>query len=410
MTEAAVKAYQEANGLTVDGKAGQQTLGSMGLIDPSLSQQPKITTGLPSGSTSTLKTTTPSTSTSSQAGIQPTIGGTGELTDPSTTSVGGVSLDLTQNPYLEQLQNMKFEYNPLNDESYLETASMLEQQVTDMMVGRGGLYSSVASSALQRGLLTLQNQMRQSKYQEFQDERAFAFQMVKYYSDIQAQAWQQNFQEKTFEFNVQKEKFDQQMAIASFNEQVAARKFSQEMQMANYRLSASNAAFSRQMAQMENEIRQGQTQAVTQSIAWYNEQATFDALVDRWRSRGTADEQVASFFGVQYGEWIGTTDSIESVVAKTNEMQAWHKSITDFATQVGANEVLASSLYGFGMPPEVPTTPTKEVVKTDYQYDSSGTKIGETRSSYTAPLTSSGTTTTASKQASSLLKQTGTIN
>jgi len=83
------------------------------------------------------------------------------------------------NVYLTKLSEMEFNYNPYEDQDYMKQAAGLENQVAQIMIGRGGLYSSVASNALQSGLMSLQVDMRAQKYNEFRDERNFTMDLAR---------------------------------------------------------------------------------------------------------------------------------------------------------------------------------------------------------------------------------------
>ncbi len=164
-----------------------------------------------------------------------------------------------ENPYIEQLNAMQFQYNPFEDEEYNQRAAQYEQQVTDMMVGRGGLYSSVAQNALQAGLISLQQQMMEQRYQEFLNDRNFTLQMAQFVSDENARMFDQfitnkklEFDQYTFQmeyaFNTAKELWSRYAWGAEMELAKQKEAFSQQMQIAGYNLDVQQAAFNQQFA------------------------------------------------------------------------------------------------------------------------------------------------------------------
>ena len=400
-TEAAVRAYQKANKLSVDGIAGQQTLGSLKLVQPSAQapsvQAPKTTTPVPGIKPSQQ---TPGAVTDSgtntgytpkvpvdQLGIKPsqqlpgavTDSGTGGLdnrvntpvqgafygvkpsqqgqggmetdtgtnatpqrqeperqtsggatgaysqgTSPTTTGVGGAStgagsigselrptieggqvqqpsgagqqgeqagqpafdispitneLQVTDSmiadaeakkqQYIDLVNNAVFEYDPTQDPEYLRQASAYENTIVQMMVGRGGLYSSVTQSGIQSSLINLQMELRAQRYESFVADRNFNMSMAKFYSGEQDKFFRQQMDlldyqmaKEKFAFDVAKEEFDQQLAIAGYNLDVKRleldyqkEQFDQQMAVANYNASRQAEANSLAMRRQELQFR-----------------------------------------------------------------------------------------------------------------------------------------------------------
>jgi len=122
-----------------------------------------------------------------------TTGGTTTTkTSTGTTIEGEPATDTWQN-YYKKATETQFQYNPAEDQEYLRAASVLEQQVTDMMVGRGGLYSSVAHAALQSRLMSLQVDYQKMAYEKFTEERDYNMKIASFLADREDKEWQKNF-------------------------------------------------------------------------------------------------------------------------------------------------------------------------------------------------------------------------
>jgi len=300
-------------------------------------------TGTGTGTQTPTSTVTPTVSGETAQTLTPTVTGvtsgqtTGSTADTSQsaqmlTNVIDSQKDL-QNKYMEKLDSMQFTYNPASDPDYQLAASQMEQQVTNMMVGRGGLYSSVTASALQSGLTTLQSEYRKQAYDMYVQDRNFTFQMAEQLYNRQdaefqkamtlysAQAgseetaWNQNMQMSEFEFNQKKEAFDQSYQLAQFafnqkqsefEQQLATAKFNadrqdqaaslalQKQQMA---ISQANASYNRQIAQAkQTQAAAANTLAIMQG-EYYELSSEYEKMLNKWESDGYADAEVSAFFG-----------------------------------------------------------------------------------------------------------------
>ena len=289
-TAAAVKLYQMDNKLSVDGVAGTQTLTSLGL------KTQKTATSGSAGSTGS--TGSAATSVANATSIGTTSGTTGTTTDTTGTTTSTVS---TENAYADQLGTMTFSYDPQEDQEYLQAASTLENQIAQMMVGRGGLYSSVYQSMLSSKLIDLQMSMREEKYNEFKSERDFILSMAKYTSDVQAQAFNQDMTTKQYNLSLQREAFNEKMELASYNLQAQAQAFSQSQARAS--AAASNAA--KIAAAKENEAAQQLTKQETvlklNAEVVKAERAEYNSMWAQWKSDGIAKGDVNDYFNVPYG-------------------------------------------------------------------------------------------------------------
>lgn len=451
-TEAAVKAYQDANKLSVDGIAGQQTLGSLGLVKPS-AQTPQITSpvqGIKPSQQTPGAVTDSGTNTGytpkvpvDQLGIKPsqqlpgsvTDSGTGGLdkqvdtpvqgafygvkpsqqggmeTDtgtnatpqrqeperqtsggatgiysqgvsPTTTGVGGAStgagsigselrptiesgqvqqpsgagqqgeqagqpafdispitneLQVTDSmiadaeakkqQYIDLVNNAVFEYDPTQDPEYLRQASAYENTVVQMMIGRGGLYSSVTQSGIQSSLINLQMELRAQRYESFVADRNFNMSMAKFYSGEQEKFFRQQMDlldyqmaKEKFAFDVAKEEFDQQLAIAGYNMDIKRleldyqkEQFDQQMAVANYNASrqaeANSLAMRRQelqfridqennrilMEQLDMQMEQQRSSIYSAAEIVASERERYNSVISELNRSGTITPEIASY-------------------------------------------------------------------------------------------------------------------
>jgi 6-pyruvoyl-tetrahydropterin synthase len=140
----------------------------------------------------------------------------------------------TPNTYLDTLNTMKFEYDPQSDPEYLRNAAALENQVAQMMVGRGGLYSSVASSALQSRMINLQAEYMNSKRAEFNEQRNFALNMAKFEADRMNQYFNQLMSVKQQSQSEQNQEFNQNMKMSEFEAQQALDQWNKDYKTAQF--------------------------------------------------------------------------------------------------------------------------------------------------------------------------------
>jgi len=243
----------------------------------------------------TKTTGTKKTTVSGGATVAETVPATEAITqEPATQKV-------LENPYQKQLENMQFDYNPQTDQDYLESASALENQVAQAMVGRGGLFSSVAQSAYQSRLISLQNDFRTQKYNQFVQDRDFTLSLAKQWSDEQATKWQQAQTEKEFKFAQQKEQFDQQMAIANYNLQVQAQKFSQQQARAAAAQKKADAIAAQEAENSKTQLAQRTMIIQGNAIIAKKEREKYNSLLSEWEQTGYASTEVSSYFNVPYG-------------------------------------------------------------------------------------------------------------
>lgn len=260
----------------------------------------------------------------------------------SLTVPSGVSGDQAffSNPYFEKLASMSFEYNPEDDPEYQNSAAVLENAVTQAMVGRGGMYSSVYQSALSSKLIELQLGMRKAKYDQFVDERSFML-------------------------NMAQTTFNMQMSIANYAMDYQKMAFDQEMAVKRYEADRADAAFSKQMQRNEYALKLAQYNQTQEKENAYNslmitsEQYKYDKtnmekLLTRWKTNRVADKEIASFFGVKLNTAFGTSSATKAYASKASQLTATKDNITNGAITLGNYEMLQLALNDFVMPQSAP--------------------------------------------------------
>ncbi len=330
---------------TGTGQAAPVTTAPSTKVTPTVTPTAPSTTQTPATTPTTTKVTTPTTTTTPTKTTTPTTP-SGGVTTPTTGGATGeptykaepVLVQLMPNPYIEEVQNMKFEYDPSQDQDYQMTAASYENQIAQMMVGRGGLYSSVARSALQNSLINLQMEFRKQKYSEFLADRNFKLQMAQFVSAENARAFSQAMQmkefdlsERQFAFAREKEAFDQKMAIANYNMQKQAQAFSQKMRMMEYEQSLLDAEYKKALQMSQEDLSKAQNIITSNAMQYEREVRTFENYYKRWKNAGTADTFVAKYFGVTQGTTINYGSNIDKIVAKEQSLRLYENDIRNAA-------------------------------------------------------------------------------
>lgn len=276
------------------------------------------------------------------SGTQLTTGQGGETISPA----GSTAQETVQeNPYQKQLQEMKFDYNPQTDTQYLQDAAGLENQVVQMMTGRGGLYSSVAQSALQSRLVALQNDFRVQKYAQFVQDRNFLFDQSKQWFSEQATIWNQKQTEKEFAFAQEKERFDQQMALAQYNLQVQAQQFSQAQARARASAASNQALYQQQFDVAAKTLGKEQILIQNSALQYSRESAIYKQYLERWKKTGVADSYVAKFFGVSQGASLSRSTS--AITAKAAYLDSFKTALKDTAEDYNMSADLLDQIKMF---------------------------------------------------------------
>lgn len=256
-----------------------------------------------------------------------TGGGTTDITAPD---VGTTSeYDQKWKEYSDQASNMKFEWNPATDPDYLQQASQLEQQVTNMMVGRGGLYSSVFNSALQSRMIELQVGMREQRYNEFLQERAFVMQQAEFYANRSDADFSRKMQELNYKLDYENQKFQQEMTKAEQN--LAWAKFN----------------YSKEQAKLAEDNAQTKLDYSAMETSYTDYKSMFDKYQKEWADTGKASYEVAQFFDVDPMEDFNSstaTKAINNGMTVLDQMSGYAQQL---ANQSKDQDSALSESYGF---------------------------------------------------------------
>ena len=240
------------------------------------------------------------------------------------------------NPYFEKLAQMQFDYDPNNDPEYLNNSAILENAVTQAMVGRGGMYSSVYQSALSSKLIELQIGMRKAKYDQFVDERNFMLNMAKTTFDMQMSV-------ANYAMDYQKMAFDQEMTVRKYEADRADAEFSKQMQRNEYALSV--AKYNREI-----EKDNAYNTLMVESEQYKFNKTQQERLLSTWKANKVATLEVASYFGVPLNTVFDSSTAVKAYSSKARALSTAQKSIVDRSTALGDYETLQLALNDFIIP------------------------------------------------------------
>ena len=261
-------------------------------------------------------------------------------------SAVGMFGSATGNPYFDQLMSMKFDYDPAKDPEYINGSKVLENQVAQMMVGRGGLYSSVNQAALSSKLIEFQIALRKQKYEQYIQDRSFMLQMANTVWDRQDAA------------------FNQYMTVAKYNADREDAMFSRQMQQEQLNLQRASAALAqaRYQAEIEAENQTANLNSRISSVVYKEE--NYNKLWTKWRELGSATNDIAAFFGVKPG--AGFLQSSGTIMRVKDSITNEKTAIGQLAANYGNMAVTQAAIYGFI---EQPVVATPEVSQTVYVRD-----------------------------------------
>jgi hypothetical protein len=277
------------------------------------------------------------------------------------------------NPWWQKLEDMTFAYDPATDADYQNSAKVMENQIAQMMVGRGGLYSSVMQSALSTKLIELQLGMRKEKYNEYLNERNFNLSMANTVFQRQDTEWQHSMTEKQYAHQVANDAFNQKMSVLQYKANREDAAFSKSMQQ--QQLSMQRAQV--QAQKQANNLAQQQVNAVgtinTKVAQYQTDKSKYNAMVKKWQTNGKATGDVAAYFGVPAYTDIKLGLAQGSMILVAKKLSSDKKNILSLATQYNQAEVIAQSYYDF-----MKTPTTADQKQENYQYDENGKLISKT--------------------------------
>lgn len=308
-------------------------------------------TSTPSGTSASGSSSAPTSGTSSSAMI-PTLP-SGQTA--STATGAGETPVKEQNTYFDDVINSKFDYNPATDTGYLQACAQAENAIIQSIIGRGGLYSSVAQSAVAVKLADLSIEYEKMAYDKYVDERTFKMTLATFEQDRIDTAWSQNFEMTKFEADQEQNKFNNQMSLAEFQFAQEKEAFNQKMTLAAEARANASAYASKQSASAKATQASQQNKLAT---LLYNNKLKMSKLTEmttRWaQAGGEADAQVADYFsayGVQEGSQQSDFEDVTQQLENKITDEAY--SLANMATQMGEGEMASSYVDTYLQPAPV---------------------------------------------------------
>lgn len=351
-----------AKNATTGGATGKQGAGT-GYIKIS---PPKPISGGGGGSTSTGMTTT--TTTGGGSAIVPIV------TPEQEQSLGTLTgLAESANTLFEKMNNLTADWNAETDPDYQHDVAVLENQVTQMMVARGGLYSSVARAKLGGKVIELELGYRKQAYDKFITERNWLFQQLQFVTQRQDAEFSKVMTLKNYDLAVQKTVFDQNMATAQFNADQKYKSATLAIQRSNAASSAANANANRELAAAAKQQKDFQSQIRIQGTFWNTADANYDKYKDEWKKDGTAYGAVAQYFGVAGGASYWDSNSINAIYNTRQSLDAQQQGLKNAAIQYNYADEALWAAAGFPIAQEEVVRNKIGSTSTDtYSYDKAG--------------------------------------
>jgi hypothetical protein len=297
--------------------------------------------------------------------------------------------DEGKNVYFDQLKDNTFNYDPSTDQSYWKAAANAENAIIQSIIGRGGLYSSVAQSAVSAKLMDLSIEFEKVAYDKFTSERNHLFQMAQFEQQRLQNAWDQKFNERQFDAQQKANAWDQQFKERQFDDQQKAREWDQQFNERQFDAQQDAIAWDQQFKDMQFQYqlekdswaRKQQIAAsgnAAQQLAYQKEAEKANAkndaqikqakkliqknqndvnahneMVNYWAAKGTADARVAEFFanyGVVPGMNINDPYVDEIILQAENKLRDEAKAIALQIETLQQEELAADYLNTYMQP------------------------------------------------------------
>jgi hypothetical protein len=254
-------------------------------------------------------------------------GGTGGTPSTGTGGTGGSGTYTSGDDLFKQALDMKFEWNPEEDPGYQVALKQAEQKVVDMMVGRGGLWSSVTQNAFTAKTFELQAYFYNEAYQKFKDDRNFTVDMARIAYGREDEAWSRNMQMLQYQANR-----DDEM-------------FSRSMQQRNMALDEARFNYQKQQDEVQAQ-HQTNVSNLSNRVTQYDQtNSQYNTLMDKWRSNGYATADIAEFFGVAVGTPITSRTGSEAATAVANALMQEYNAIIETSVSLGKDAKFFEDLF-----------------------------------------------------------------
>lgn len=299
---------------------------------------------------------TEGTETESTEGTEGTSGApSGEVVVPIMTE---------QNQSLAQLNALTFEYDPSTDKDLAMQMANVENAIIQSMIGRGGLYSSVAQSAVSAKMMDLSIEYEKIAYDKYVSNRNWLMSMAQFEQDRLNTAWTQNFQTAQFNAQLEQNRFENEMAAAQFQFQIEKEEFDRKMRIAAANRAAASLALQKQQAALHAQQQQQQAAIVNALYTNKIEQNKFNEYAAQWQKEGKASKEVAAYFSA-YGIYAGASynDAIsQKILTKKEKLikQDAYK-ISSIASELGQAEIAVSYLDTYVQPSYAQVQGTSEL-------------------------------------------------
>lgn len=255
-------------------------------------------------------------------------GGTGSP-GVGTGGTGGGGTGTTGDDLFKDALNMRFEWNPEEDPGYNVAVKQAERQVADMMVGRGGLWSSVTQNAFSSKVFELQAYFYKEAYAMFKDDRNFTVDMARIAYGREDEAWSRNMQMLQYQANR-----DDEM-------------FSRSMQQRNAALNEAKFAYQKQQDEAQLQYQQNASNLSFRAKSYDDVNKQYESMMNKWRSNGYATAEIAEFFGVAVGTPITSRTGSEAATTVATALAQEYNSIQQTAISLGKDAKFFEDLFDF---------------------------------------------------------------
>jgi len=292
-----------------------------------------------------------------------------------------------QNVYFDDLINTKFDYNPATDMGYMQAAAQAENAIIQSIIGRGGLYSSVAQSAVAVKLADLSIEYEKMAYDKYVDERDYKMTLATFEQDRIDTAWEHNFKIDQFNADQEQKKFENQLSLAEFQFAQEKEAFSQKMTLAAAARASASAYASKQSAAAAKTLATKQSALQGQFL---ENKLAMDKLTEmktRWAQAGEASAEVADFFsayGVQDGDSISGYEDI--IYKMENNLVDKAYTISNWATEMQEGAMAQEYLSSYVQPAQVTTDSTVSSSSNLANFINSATSSSTTKADYAAAI------------------------
>ena len=303
-----------------------------------------------------------SSSGSGSGGNDYTAGSTADMLAPVSTDTGSTASDAAatattetpakaENPYFNALLDLKFEYNPATDQGYLQAAAQAENAIIQSIIGRGGLYSSVAQSAVATKLTDLGIEYEKIAYSNYTDQRTYLMQPANFEQDRIDTEWEQNYKVEQSAIDFEQQRFENQLSLANFQFAQEKEAFDQNQTLAAAARASASSYSSGQASSAKAATAASEASIQAQLTANQLAKNQLSLYTAQWAKDGTANKAVASYFssyGVQYGSSMTDYEDVITAIGDKLNNEAYQ--ISQAAIASGEEKIASQYLDDYMKP------------------------------------------------------------